>query len=109
MSFALWNCPCHHLCAPRRNLSHLFHAPERRIIKTPLTRRLYDPADSKNIPRNILVQKIICFYGDSIEGLTSYFLERGLTTFGDQLKILTKEMSRTEFANPVNSIAEMAH
>jgi polyhydroxyalkanoate synthesis repressor PhaR len=54
------------------------------------------------------LQKIISFYGNSVEGLASNFLERSLTMFGEQQDALRKQMTSAVLENPVTSIAEMA-
>ena len=54
------------------------------------------------------LQKIISFYGNSVEGLASNFLERSLNMFGEQQEELRKTMSSAVLENPVTSIAEMA-
>ena len=54
-----------------------------------------------------VLQQIITFYGNSVQGLAASFLQRSLAMFNQQQETLQKQMNQTLQDNPLSSVSEM--
>jgi len=57
---------------------------------------------------NQVLQQLIRFYGDSLQGLMGEYLERSVGTFMEQQDILRKQVQNVMEANPLNIMSEIA-
>jgi len=57
---------------------------------------------------NQVLQQLIRFYGDSLQGLMGEYLERSVGTFMDQQDMLRKQVQNVMETNPLNIMSEIA-
>ncbi len=98
----------------------------RKLVMDGVEFSVIDKKSSEDITRNILLQiimeqedggepifttdvlqQIISFYGNSVQGLASTFLQRSLAMFDEQQQTLRAQMNQTMQDNPLNTVAEL--
>ena len=98
----------------------------RKLVMDAVEFSVIDKKSSEDITRNILLQiiieqedggepifttdvlqQIISFYGNSVQGLASTFLQRSLAMFDEQQQTLRAQMNQTMQDNPLNTVAEL--
>ena len=55
-----------------------------------------------------VLQQLIRFYGDSLQGLMGEYLERSVTIFMDQQEVLRQQMKSVMDTNPFNIMSKIA-
>ena len=99
---------------------------QERLIKKYANRRLYDSSQSRDITRRILLQviaeqeqfgrpilstkvleAIIRFYGNAMQGLLASFLEKSIETFLKQQEALQAQISKIVAHTPLATVADL--
>lgn len=57
---------------------------------------------------NVFLEQLIRFYGNSLQGLMSEYLEKSLQSFMQQQDMLRKQMQNVMDVNPLNIMSQMA-
>ncbi len=57
---------------------------------------------------NVFLEQLIRFYGNSLQGLLSEYLEKSLQSFMQQQDVLRKQMQNVMDVNPMNIMSQMA-
>lgn len=80
------------------------------ITRTVLLQIIGDQESQEGVPlfSNKVLQQLIRFYGDSLQGLMGEYLEKSISAFMEQQGILRKQMQNVMDANPLNIMSQIA-
>lgn len=67
-----------------------------------------EESEGRPLFSNQVLQNLIRFYGDSLQGLMSEYLDKSVATFLEQQDMLRKQMQTVMDANPFNVMTQIA-